>query len=195
MTRSATDEAKSEVTVSAPAGGEITAAPAGVEPTSPRPQEPATVVVPEPRKRFDLFIIDVGWKSPVAESLRSNLDKCFRFQHNSTIYMLSPEQCVQFFRNHPASIGTEPSVIVIDREAYAARRPQGYGFKLNLGLIRDVPTANNLVKWVLAVLAEQKPGSDITEPIRTVIHKEGIRGAIDILADMARSPVGEAVTH
>ena len=52
-----------------------------------------------------------------------------------------------------------------------------------------------MLKWVLAVLAEQKPGSDITEPIRTVIHKEGFRGAVDILADITRSPVGEAMTH
>jgi len=92
-------------------------------------------------------------------------------------------------------IGTEPSIIVIDREARAANRSQGFGFKLNLGLIRDYPTASNMLKWVLAVLAEQKPGSDITEPIRTVIHKEGFRGAVDILADITRSPVGEAMTH
>lgn len=146
-------------------------------------------------KRFDLFIIDVGWKSPVAEALRNNLDKCLRYQHSSTVYVLSPDQCSRFFLNHPSVIGTEPSIIIIDREAYAAKRPQGFGFKMNLGLIRDVPTANNLLKWVLAVLAEQNPGSDITEPIRTVIHKEGIRGAIDILADIAHSPVGEAMTH
>jgi hypothetical protein len=142
-----------------------------------------------------MFIIDVGWKSHVAEALRNNLDKCLRYQHSSTVYVLSPEQCSQFFRTHPSVIGTEPSIIIIDREAYAAKRPQGFGFKMNLGLIRDVATANNLLKWVLAVLSEQKPGSDITEPIRTVIHKEGFRGAIDIIADIAHSPVGEAMTH
>jgi len=27
------------------------------------------------------------------------------------------------------------------------------------------------------------------------MHKEGIRGTIDILADITRSPVGEAATH
>ena len=184
MTGSTTIESEPGATVARPEVSPDTAAPAN----------PAELVSDAP-KRFDVYIIDVGWKSPVADSIRSNLDKCLRFQHNSSIYILSPDQCVRFFRNHPASIGNEPSVVIIDREAYAARRPQGFGFKLNLGLIRDVPTANNLVKWVLAVLAEQKTGSDITEPIRTVIHKEGLRGAIDILADMVRSPVGEAMTH
>jgi hypothetical protein len=96
---------------------------------------------------------------------------------------------------HPSMIGTEPSIIVVDREACAAQRAQGYGFKLNLGLVRDPTAVSNLLKWVLAVLAEQKSGSDITEPIRTVIHKEGFRGAVDILADITRSPVGEAMTH
>jgi hypothetical protein len=145
--------------------------------------------------RFDIFIADIGWSTPVAESVRKNIELAVRYQKNSTCYVLSNDQCQELFRMHPSMIGTEPSVIIIDREARAARRSRGYGFKLNLGLIRDAPTANNLLKWVLAVLAEQKPGSDITEPIRTVIHKEGFRGAIDILADITRSPVGEAATH
>lgn len=146
-------------------------------------------------KRFDIFLVDVGWTSHVAESLRKNVEICLRYNANAMIYVLNREQCVRLFHNHPSMIGTEPSVIIIDRDAHAAKRRQGFGFKVNFGLIRDVATANNLLKWVLAVLAEQKPGSDITEPIRTVIHKEGLRGAIDILADIAHSPAGEAMTH
>jgi hypothetical protein len=150
---------------------------------------------PSGKKRFDIFIADIGWHTPIAESLRKNLDHCLRYQANSTAYVLNKDQCEKLFRMHPSMIGTEPSVIVIDREACAARRKQGFGFKLNLGLVRDAPTANNLLKWVMAVLAEQKPGSDVTEPIRTVIHKEGLRGAVDILADITRSPFGETATH
>jgi hypothetical protein len=150
---------------------------------------------PSGQKRFDIFIADIGWHSPIADSLRKNLDHCLRYQAKSTAYVLSSDQCEKLFRMHPSMIGTEPSVIIIDREAWAAKRKQGFGFKLNLGLVRDAPTANNLLKWVMAVLAEQKPGSDITEPIRTVIHKEGLRGAVDILADITRSPFGEAATH
>jgi hypothetical protein len=161
----------------------------------PAPSTPEAAPAPPHQKRFDVFIVDVGWNSPVAEGMRKNIEHCLRYQAKATAYVLSEEQCLQLFRMHPSMIGTEPSMIVIDREARAAKRANGYGFKLNFGLIRDAPTANNILKWVLAVLAEQKPGSDITEPIRTVIHKEGIRGAIDILADIAHSPVGEAATH
>ena len=157
----------------------------------------STTVAPiEPRqKRFDVFIADVGWQSPVAQAIRDNVDRCLKYQANSTVYVLSEEQCVRLFKMHPSMIGTEPSIFFIDRDAYAKNRSGGFGFKLNFGLIRDVPTANNLLKWVLAVIAEQKTGSDVTEPIRTVIHKEGLRGAIDILADIAHSPVGETATH
>ncbi|HEV3024215.1 MAG TPA: hypothetical protein VGX76_17185 [Pirellulales bacterium] len=147
------------------------------------------------RKRFDIFIVDVGWHSPVADVLRKNLEKCAKYQWTSNTYVLTHDQCVALFRKHPSMIGTEPSVIVIDREAYAARRSNGFGFKVNLGMIRDVATANNLLKWILGVLAEQKPGSDITAPVRCVIHKEGLRGAISIAADLTRSPMGEAATH
>jgi hypothetical protein len=164
--------------------------------TSPaRSQGIAREPLPHGSRRFDVFILDAGWKSPVAASLRENLNTCLRYQTSSNIYILKQEQCFEFFKNFPASIGNEPSIIIIDRDAYAVRRQQGFGFKLNLGLVRDEATANNLMKWVMAVLAEQTPGSDITEPIRTVIHKEGMRGAIDILADVARSPMGEALTH
>ena len=164
---------------------------APVSTNSGQPQAAAAA----PQKRFDIFVADVGWNSPVAEAIRKNIEICLSYQANSTAYVLSKDQCMQLFHMHPSMIGTEPSIIFIDREAYAANRSRGFGFKLNLGLIRDVPTANNLLKWILAVLAEQKPGSDITEPIRTVIHKEGFRGAVDILADITRSPVGETVTH
>jgi len=146
-------------------------------------------------RRFDIFIVDVGWHSPVADVLRKNLETCMKYQLMTNTYLLSREQCAAMFREHPSMIGTEPSLIIIDREAYAARRAQGFGFKVNLGMIRDVGTANNLLKWILGVLAEQKPGSDVTVPIRTVIHKEGIRGAISIAADLARSPMGETAVH
>jgi hypothetical protein len=184
-----------ESVAQATAGPTAAPEPVSLQALAAAPEARVAAPGPAENRRFDMFIIDVGWKSHVTEALRNNLDKCVRYQQSCTVYVLSPDQCSQFFRKHPAAIGSEPSIIIIDREAYAARRPHGFGFKMNLGLIRDVATANNLLKWVLAVLAEQQPGSDITEPIRTVLHKEGIRGAIDIIADIAHSPVGEAMTH
>lgn len=147
------------------------------------------------RKRFDLFVLDLGWKSAVAKVLRENIELLKRFQFVYNLYVLNAEQCTELLRIHPSAIGNEPSLLVIDRDAYESGRQKGFGFKYNMGLVRDVTTANSILKWILAVLAEQKPGSDVTEPIRTVMHKEGIRGTIDILADITRSPVGEAATH
>jgi hypothetical protein len=177
------------------------AAPASIQPVAtagteePRVSPGSGTPPATSQRRFDIFIVDIGWSSPVADAIRQNIDHCLRYQAKGTVYILSKEQCVELFRMHPSMIGTEPSIFFIDRDALAAKRPGGFGFKLNFGLIRDVPTANNLLKWVMAVIAEQKPGSDITEPIRTVVHKEGFRGAVDILADITRSPVGEAMTH
>lgn len=146
-------------------------------------------------KRFDVFVIDVGWKSSVSDILRHNLEHLKRYQLVYNLYVLNEEQCRALFRHHPSVIGSEPSILVIDRDARAVNRPQGFGFKLNLGMIRDETSANAILKWVMAVVAEQKPGSDLTEPVRKVMHKEGLRGAIDILADVTRSPFGEAATH
>ena len=156
---------------------------------------PADAGAPHGRKRFDLFVIDLGWKSPIGDVLRHNMELLKQYQLHYNLYILSAEQCRELFRIHPSMIGNEPSLVVIDREAQEAERKQGYGFKLNLGMIRDSATANSILKWCLAVLAEQRPGSDLTGPIRTVMHKEGIRGAIDIMADITRSPFGEAATH
>jgi hypothetical protein len=160
-----------------------------------RPAEPGTENQMEnngsvAHKRFDIFVIDVGWNSPISESFRTNLKHALPYQQNCNSYFLSAKQCFVLARLHPSMLGVEPSMIVIDREAYAARRPEGYGFKLNLGMVRDVRAANNLVKWILAVLAEQKPGSDVTRPIQKLIHKEGLRGAINIMAEMAHSTAG-----
>lgn len=156
---------------------------------------PAEPNGPTGNKRFDLFVIDLGWKSSIAEVLRNNMPLLRQYQLHYNLYILSAEQCRELFRVHPSMIGNEPSLVVLDREAQKAERPQGFGFKLNLGMIRDVATANSILKWCLAVLAEQRPGSDLTEPIRTVMHKEGIRGAVDIIADITRSPFGESATH
>lgn len=162
--------------------------------TAPRP-ESQSAPASENKKRFDLFVVDLGWKSPIADVLRHNMELLRHYQLHYNLYVLNEEQCRELFRVHPSMIGNEPSLVVIDREAQAAMRPQGFGFKLNLGMIRDATTASSILKWCLAVLAEQKPGSDLTEPVRTVMHKEGIRGAIDIMADITRSPFGEAATH
>lgn len=163
--------------------------------SSPSAESVPTATANTNRKRFDVFIIDSGWKSAVTDMLRSNLDLLKQFQERYNLYVLSGEQFLQLAKVHPSVLGNEPSVLVIDREAQAAARPQGFGFKLNLGMIRDVSTANAILKWVMAVVAEQQPGSDLTAPIKTVLHKEGLRGAIDILADVTRSPFGEAATH
>jgi hypothetical protein len=165
-------------------------------PAEPRPAESGNGSSTEKpgsvnRKRFDIFVIDVGWNSPVSESFRANLKVALPHQEHCNSYFLSAHQCFALSRLHPSLLGVEPSLIVIDREAYAARRAAGYGFKLNLGLVRDIGAANNLVKWILAVLAEQKPGSDVTTPIRNLIHKEGMRGAFNIMAELALSTAGQ----
>jgi hypothetical protein len=141
-------------------------------------------------KRFDIFVIDVGWKSPVSENFRANLHIALPYQRNCNVYFLTAEQCFALAHVHPSMLGVEPSLIVIDRHAYEEKRREGYGFKLNLGLVRDLAAATNLVKWILAVLAEQKTGSDVTRPIRTLIHKEGMRGAINIMSELALSTAG-----
>ena len=148
-----------------------------------------------PLKRFDLFVIDVGWNSPTSESFRADLKVALPYQQNCNSYVLTAQQCFALARLHPSMLGVEPSLIVIDREAYAARRREGYGFKLNLGLVRNIRAANNLLKWILAVLAEQKPGSDITKPIRTLIHKEGISGAVNIMAELASPRPAAAIIN
>src|SRR5262249_55467703 len=114
-----------EQSVAAPAPA---SSPAGSAPASPKD------------KRFDIFVVDVDWHRPIADALRKNLEKCLRYSERSTVYILTQDQCADFFRAHPSTIGTEPSLIVLDREALAANRSQGFGFKLNLGLIRDYAT-------------------------------------------------------
>lgn len=162
-------------------------------------QSPAVSLAPTAevgkRKRFDMFVLDLGWKSSISEVLRNNIDLLKRYQFVYNLYILNADQSMEILRIHPSTIGNEPSILVIDRDAYEAGRPQGFGFKYNIGMVRDQNTANSILKWILAVLAEQKPGSDLTEPVRTVMHKEGIRGTIDILADITKSPVGEMATH
>src|SRR5262245_24536476 len=40
-------------------------------------------------KRFDIFIADIGWETPVAESVRKNMELALSYQKYSTCYVLS----------------------------------------------------------------------------------------------------------
>ena len=137
----------------------------------------------ESRLRLDIYIIDSGWDSLAHNYLQSVIDlfKAYLTDHN--LYILSPEQSVAFLKEHPRLIGKDPIIAVVDKLARALDNPDGFGTRLELGLIKDPYRIEWLIKMFLRIVNDRKEILDIAYTFRKYNHKEGIRGAIEIIME------------
>ena len=65
-------------------------------------------------KRFDIFLIDTGWKRPISKMVRSHLPLIYEYQKQDSLYLLTPEQSVEILKRAPDFIGHDPTILVYD---------------------------------------------------------------------------------
>ena len=157
--------------------------------TGKHPIEDASV----PAKCFDIFLIDSGWNTAIAEAVNSNLELIKQYLSRHNFYVLSREQSLALLKQNPVFIGSDPMLMVIDPEGYAEGREKGYGFRLNLGILRDPEGAISLLKWVLQVVSDHWTSKDVAATVRKASHKEGVQGTIEIIVETSSSLLAEGV--
>lgn len=133
--------------------------------------------------RLDIYIVNSGWDSMQSRILMRSLDliKAYIKRHN--LYILSPEQSVRMLSGHPDLIGKDPLIIVVDKLAKTLQSPHGYGAQVALGLCDDENRVEWLIRMFLRVVNTHSETLDIAYTFQEFNHKEGIKGAIDIIAD------------
>ena len=132
--------------------------------------------------RFHFFLIDSGWNSAAARVVRDNIGMITRFQNHDPLFILDQDQSTALLRRHPHLIGKDPILLARDLQARGARDGSEYhGFHLNIGLIRDPFVAVEGLRKFLHFLAVHRHSVDFENEIKQKLHREGLRGAVEVL--------------
>jgi len=135
--------------------------------------------------RFEVYVIDSGWKTPAAEVVRNAMPLFVKYLGHHDVYLLDADQSEKFLQGHPQLLGKDPIIAVLDRDAIRRESPNGVGVRLLLGRIRDEHRVLALVKMLLRILNTRQLAADLPESIRRYVHREGVAGAIDIVMSAA----------
>ncbi|MFO0953105.1 MAG: hypothetical protein U0835_18520 [Isosphaeraceae bacterium] len=134
-------------------------------------------------KRFDFFVIDTGWNTPVSKALRQHLPVLQLHHPHDTIYVLTPEQSVAALRNAPYLIGHDPTLIVYDMYGSAHTAGKYRGFRLNLGLMRNGEQAMARLQEFSRFVAEHRTATCLDCEVRRELHREGVSGMMKIMRE------------
>ncbi|MBX9788940.1 MAG: hypothetical protein K2Y37_08480 [Pirellulales bacterium] len=143
-------------------------------------------------RRFDVFLIDSGWNTAIGAAVKENLELVRQYLERQNLYILSAEQSRNILKTHPHYLGSDPIFLVVDRQAFSVRAKEGYGFRLNLGVMKDADSAIALLRWGMQIVCDQQTAQHVTQIVRRTARKEGVEGAIEIIAE-ATSTLAEGV--
>lgn len=133
------------------------------------------------RPRFEVYIIDSGWKTPASEAVRESMELFTKYLSRHNIYILSEDQSEEFLQGHPQLLGKDPIIAVLDREAIKQERKTGIGARLLLGRVRDKSRVQSLLMMLLRIVNTRHLADDLAKSIRSEVHREGVSGAIEVI--------------
>lgn len=137
------------------------------------------------QKRFDIFLVDTGWNSPVARLVREQVPVLFHYNPHDSLYILSHEQSLAIIKKDPEQIGKDPILLVYDLYA-GDNNPGNYrGFRLNLGLIRHADQALARLQDFVKFIAIHRQSTNLAREITKELHHEGYEGMVKILTETA----------
>jgi hypothetical protein len=135
-------------------------------------------------KRFNIFLLDTGWNTPISKLVRSRLPLLYQYQDQESLYLLTPEQSVEILKRSPEFIGHDPTVLVYDLCAPAGRKHRNYhGFHLSLGRFKHPEQAMSRLQEFLRFLIAHRSSVALDTEVRRELHREGAKGMIKILRE------------
>lgn len=138
-------------------------------------------------KRFDFFLVDTGWNTPVSKVVRTHLRSLFDaggYHEHDHLYELSPQQSAVILGHAPENIGCDPTIIVYD--LYGSTRVKSgtyHGFRLNLGLMRHPEQALARLQEFIRFIAIHRTAERLDREVRRELHREGLEGIIKVLRE------------
>ena len=133
------------------------------------------------RRRFEVYVIDSGWKTECAEVVRESLELFTKYLQRHQVYILTADQSEDFLQNHPQLLGKDPIIAVLDREAINRGSQNGIGARLLLGRVNNKHRVQSLLTMLLRIVNTRHLAEDLPGAIRREVHREGVSGALEII--------------
>jgi hypothetical protein len=131
--------------------------------------------------RFEVYVIDSGWKSEAGEAVRESMDLFKKYLKDHDVYVLDEDQSEEFLQKHPQLLGKDPIIAVLDRGAIRRGSTNGIGARLLLGRIHDKNRVQALLKMLLRIVNTRQLAENLPAAIRSEVHREGVSGAIEVI--------------
>jgi hypothetical protein len=135
-------------------------------------------------KRFDIFLIDTGWNTPISKLVRSHLPLIYEYQRQDSLYLLSSEQSIEILKRSPELIGHDPTVVVYDLYAPDEGKERKFrGFRLNLGRFKHAEQAMSRLQDFVRFINLHRTASCLECEVKRELHREGLTGMVKILRE------------
>jgi hypothetical protein len=137
------------------------------------------------RPRFEVYVIDSGWKTPAREAVQESMELFTKYLSRHEVYILSEDQSEKFLQGHPQLLGKDPIIVVLDREAIRQESRNGIGARLLLGRVHDKNRVVSLLKMLLRIVNTRHLAEDLPGAVRREVHREGVAGAVEVVMETA----------
>ena len=134
--------------------------------------------------RFRIFVIDSGWHTVALKAMRENLPLFHALTGDDPIYVLDQAMSVALLRRHQELIGQDPIICVHDiRKFEQTGGTDGvHGIRMHLGHLHTEQAVAGAMQMLVQFLIRHRMADDIEALVRTNLRREGIAGAIKIVA-------------
>lgn len=148
----------------------------------PTAEQVAAPPVPSPQPRsLDVFLIDSGWNTPVCTAVHENIPTMAAYLKQQRFFVLDQEQSLTYIRRHPAMVGADPILMVVDRHA-AAQNGARVGFRLCLGHVKRPDVAVSMLKWAMQ-LTMTASIVEMTKMVEQSGHRNTLQGVIELVGE------------
>jgi hypothetical protein len=137
-----------------------------------------------PARKLDVYVIDAGWNQKMTQVIKEHFQRfeALLFERDR-VYLLDAKQSTEVLRANPSLVGKDPVVVVLDSDSWVENRKSGRGFRCCLGLMKSTEAAKDMLVTLSQILLDTEKCKNIDKAFRKEIHREGINGAVEIIAE------------
>lgn len=147
---------------------------------SPHPEKlPASKAI---KRVLDVFLVDSGWNNPVCSAVHENIPAVASFLTGHRFFVMSHEQSRNFLQKHPALVGADPILLVLDRKSATQKNPAGCGFRLCLGHVKQPEVAISMLKWAVQ-LTMTASTAEMSACVKKSGNRETLQGVIELMGE------------
>jgi hypothetical protein len=173
----------------APPGDSVTSAATATPAAKTPEQNPAATnghvppAAPHIKPRsLDVFLVDSGWDTPVGTAVRENIPAMAAYLKGQQFFVLNREQSLTFLQRHPALVGADPVLLVLDRKTRNRKEPVDCGFRLCLGHVKQPEVAVSMLKWAVQ-LTMTASAAEMLALVRQTGQRESLQGVIELMGE------------